>query len=175
MSVLCACGQLATHRVRWNEWNEASEPIRSKRPSRCATCAWAEAERATQQARSERAYEMQFSDLSRRTYVTTTPVPHAWVKLARQTCKRHGWAVNPKGYTKVYQKDCYLVVDIYPPLEKTATWTPEHVLFSLRYLMRQPLHFREVPRDESPSPATLRESREQSIVAKPLSVIGSPR
>lgn len=175
MRRLCDCGKLATHRVRWNEWNEASEPIRSKRPSRCFTCAVAECERATAQARSERAFEMQFSDLSRLVFVSDGPVPHAWVKLARQVTRRHGQLINPKGVVKVYQKDCYLYVEVYPPLEKAETWTVEHVLFLLRYLMRRPIRFLAAPREESPSPATLRESRGQSIGPRPLSVTDSPR
>ena len=164
MTKVCACGKPATHRVLWNPWLEVVEPILSKAPSRCYDCARNDAQQATVAKRAELEREREYDDRTRRVFRSTEPVPPEWVKLARQTSKRHPEVINPGGLVKVWAQNNYLFVELYPSpeLEKEhKTWLPQNALYILRYLIKRPVSFREVPRDESPSPSTWRESREQ--------------
>jgi hypothetical protein len=163
MTKICPCGKPATHRVLWNQWLETVEPIPSKRPSRCLERSKVEAARATVEKREQLDYQQNFDPLTRRIFSTTGPVPAEWIKLARQTSKRHPEVINPKGLVNVWARDNHLYVELYPPqgIPENMTWQPENALYILRYLVRRPLSFREVPTAASPSPVTWRESRRQ--------------
>jgi len=170
MAQICRCGQPATHRLRWNPWLEVTEPVISRRPAYCRHCARTEGEAKTRERRAVLDRERDFHGAERHVFRTPAPVPATWGKLARAAALRHQDVINPGGLVETYRRNGHLIVELCPPKEKPESWSPENCLYLIRYLTRRPFVFQSVPRDESPSPSTWRESRERwsATVSEPV-------